>query len=346
MRERQAGSALVAALVVSLAGVLIAHGALVLARAELESARASARVVRVEHAARAGVVRALEALAGVSASVSSPDGPPDPVRVSGRDGEARWEGQAWPVAPEIWWVEGEGREGVARRTRAVAAWRPDPAERARSLGAALLTGGASRVEGSERVTVGTPVTSLLPSEADGCTADSYGASEPMSAWRIDPDSAAPGLGPLAASTMSALADLRVGGTGTPAPLTLYGGCAESSWNWGDPVNVRGPCRGRIPLVVAESGTLLLGGTGQGVLVARGDLTLVDTRYFGLVLVEGALRLEGRARITGGVVARAGARIDALAGISGSRCWVEAVLRSPALRRPRVVAPVRWIRLDG
>lgn len=342
MTVRREGAALVLAVVLSLAAVLLSHGALVLARAELTSAHASVRVLRVEHAARTAAIEAVERLSAAPATPLAGDS------VIGAAGGIRWSSHFERISGEIWWVGGSARERATRRSGGFAMWRLDPRATVASTGAVLVTGGGAPVTRVDRIDATSVSTPPTPEPADGCLPDTaWSAALPaVAAWSVDPDSMPPRVGRLDALELDGRAELRVGGTGTPGPSRHLGTCTESPWNWGDPGGSDPACLHRKPLVLADSGTVVAGGRGQGVLVARGDLVLRDVAYFGLVLVDGTLRLEGTARLVGAVVARGGAQLSPEARITGSRCWLRAALAIPPLLAAMPAVPGPWIRLDG
>ena len=342
MRARRTGAALLAAVVLSLAGVLLAHAVLVLTGSDVRASATSARVLQAEHAAKIGARAAFR-------HVSTEDS----VVVSGRattggGGVFLWQGRVGVLSEEVLWITGEGRAGQARRAGGFAAWRLSPRTRVRSLEAALVTGGASPVSGAAGVSASASAgASAVPTD-ETCPLDTFysAGSDGLAAWAIDVDSVAPSLGRLDLGELDRRSELRVSGSVVPGPRIHAGQCVEDPWNWGDPGRSGAACDGRMPLVSAASGTVIEGGVGQGVLLVQGDLTIRDTELRGLLLIDGRLRMEGQARVVGAVHARGGATLESSATIIGSGCWVEAVLNTATLRRPVAIEPIRWIRLDG
>jgi len=334
------GAALAMAVLVSLGGVLLAHAALVLAQAEFLSTSSAVRSLRLEFLAQRAVVTVIEGTrvpaTGREIGVDS---------VAGVDGAARWRGRLRRISPEIWLAEGEAVEGPAARTVALPVWRLDPVTRTQELGAILVTGGTARVEGLSRVTVAGFGRAPGPTPSGGCP-PAASADSIRTIWKADPDSGAIALGRLSLASLIGRAGIGVSAVGTPAPQSRLGSCLESSWNWGDPNGFGRPCGTRLPIVDAAPGVVLEGGTGQGLLIARGDLTLRGSSFYGLILVEGVLHLEGPASVTGMVVARGGAVVSGEAFVTGSTCWASAALGVPGLHQSAPILPRRWIHLDG
>jgi hypothetical protein len=194
------------------------------------------------------------------------------------------------------------------------------------------TGIGARVTGTERID-GTGV--RAPASGQGgadCMAwdgplDSLGVGSLVPLAGVSFPRGAPALGLLGPDTMLARVSVQVDGTGTPAPVRGASGCvAGLPWNWGDPRVEAGRC-GRLRVVRAASGDLVVdGGVGQGLVVVGGDLTLqngADLR--GVVLVGGTLSLEGGARLEGLVRAAGGVALSPDSHIVGSACWAALAL---------------------
>lgn len=153
-----------------------------------------------------------------------------------------------------------------------------------------------------------------------------------------------GLGFLDRSILGAVADATPAGSVTPAPRVLGSECRTThANNWGDPLDPASPCADWTPLLHAPGDLLVQAGTGQGVLLVDGDLTLADGAVFhGLVIVLGRVVLEAGAQVRGAIVsgrAQVGGRLlfdrcavaRALRGAAPlSRAWAPAVrYRLPA-----------------
>lgn len=342
MTRDRSGAAIVLAVVLSLAGVLLAHGTLALARADILSARLSSRVIQAEYSARAAALDAFGSLSSASGE------PPEADSATGGGEDVRGVGRIVMLSPEILWVEGEGRAGPVARTGGFLAWRLEPAHRVDRLGGVVVTDRSATLSGTSGIDATAHLGPTDPEPPGGCVSEAAADSTvPPAPWGFaDLDSAGAVLGYFDAGGLASLAELRVSGAGTPAPVGRGAECVENPWNWGDPGGSSRPCAERMRLVAVDEGTVVSGGRGQGVLVARGDLTLRDTKYFGLVIVQGVLRLEGEARLTGGAIAVSGGHVGPDARVVGSRCWLLSALGLPELRAPIAIEPVRWIRLEG
>jgi hypothetical protein len=101
------------------------------------------------------------------------------------------------------------------------------------------------------------------------------------------------FGPTAYNQLAAAATIQLNpGTYAPAPVVTAGVCTASNTNWGDPLNPAQPCGKRYPIVHVSnfSGTTnISGGTGQGILLVDGDLTISGAfTYYGLIIVRGKM----------------------------------------------------------
>jgi hypothetical protein len=250
-----------------------------------------------------------------------------------------------PLSPELVLVESRvDSAGVSRAGGLV--WALDPAVRVASLPRAAELGRwpdpgtLDRVEAPE------------PEGGEVCPPDTLAGATPRPALVLArPDRAAtpgavPGLGRLRGDSILARLEPLVAGAGSPAPIPDGDECRADPWNWGDPSAPGTPC-GRRWIGGGWNGDLhLSGGVGQGVLAVTGSLTLTDTRLHGLVLVggdlvlEGAARFEGVARVTGQLAVADGARLV------GRPCeaWkaLHEVAAVTALGRPAVVPGVGWL----
>jgi hypothetical protein len=135
---------------------------------------------------------------------------------------------------------------------------------------------------------------------------------PLDPWRIrspDPEPAAepalpphPRLGPLSLADLAPHAEVRLDGDSA----------------------LPGSEEGR--LLLARPGARIRGGSGRGLLVAPGDLELSgDARFEGLVLVAGDVALGRTASVHGAVRAAEGVQVGPDARILGCRAWVEEAL---------------------
>lgn len=113
-------------------------------------------------------------------------------------------------------------------------------------------------------------------------------------------------------------------------------------NWGDPSG-QGVCAGEFPIILGMGDLRLETGSGQGILIVEGDLTLGgDVEFYGLVIVKGELRTVGADnRVDGGVVVHGDGRLDSRSAALGgsvirySRCRVDRAF--DAVLRPRPIS---------
>src|SRR5216117_3111584 len=86
---------------------------------------------------------------------------------------------------------------------------------------------------------------------------------------------------------------RAPGSYNPAPLVVNWVCdVSNTLNWGDGVNHAQPCGGYYP-IVHITGNATVTGSGQGILLVDGDLSLGgNLQWFGALIVQGALKAAG------------------------------------------------------
>ena len=111
------------------------------------------------------------------------------------------------------------------------------------------------------------------------------------------------------AALAASATLPIAGGSTLtgiSPAAAGGVCTKTSMNWGDPNRAlpAGACESYFPTIHALGDLHISGGTGQGILLVDGDLTLSGGFAFtGIVIVRGSLTTTGTGgKITGGVMA--------------------------------------------
>lgn len=151
------------------------------------------------------------------------------------------------------------------------------------------------------------------------------------------------FGPFAIHELAALADHVVSGEVQPASHVLPSGCDTT---WGSPLDPVGPCGDYFPLIYAPGGLQMTGGAGQGILVVDGDLVLSgDARFYGPILVTGALVMRDRAVVVGAVtqVGSAAARLEDEARVDYRACslW-RAFSGAPALDQAFAPAGRAWV----
>lgn len=343
------GFALAVVVVLLLAGALLAHASLALARLEFRVSVAFGDVVQARLAAQAAATSSLAAASGFSH-----DGTPVGLAVDsvvGSRGSTRFSGRLRRVSPEIWLAEGDGESRTGSAAVARVAWALDPQTRADDWPAALVVGGALELlDGavvSERIDR-TP--EVLPPGGCEDPVDVPVLSRPPSGrppWILDTVPSWAPFGQIGVESVSALlSDSLLSGSGTPQPDVAFGVClAENVWNWGDPGGAR-PCDDHMVGVVAPESLLVSGGSGQGLLVLEKGGALTDVDFFGVVVAMGDLVLSGSTRITGLVYAAAGITVTSGARIEGSACWASAALQDPVLFVPILLDGPGWIRLYG
>jgi hypothetical protein len=127
------------------------------------------------------------------------------------------------------------------------------------------------------------------------------------------------------------------------PSLRAGGCDLSDpTNWGDPAG-GSACAGYLPVIVAQAGTRVGGGAGQGVLVGLGALELAgDFRFAGVIVSLGPITLRDRVSVLGRVVAADSALVLDEARVQFSRCAVRrAVLGASRPMDLRVSGRYSW-----
>jgi hypothetical protein len=138
------------------------------------------------------------------------------------------------------------------------------------------------------------------------------------------------------------ADFRLAGSLRPVPAVDGAGRCDlvSPLNWGDPAG--GPCAGRYPVVVLEPGTALVGGVGQGLLIALGSLELSGNFCFtGAIVALGAISMSGRSCVEGVIVGLDGVTVKETARVERSVCALRRAERAPRSFEPAPRAWSRW-----
>ena len=361
LRGHDRGAVLVAVLLLMLALTALAHGLLVLARFEASASRASLELVRARRAAESAVLhlasdtgradRAVVPVWTVGDSVSGvyPDsaGRSPSGGASAPSADVRFVGRLWRLAPELWLARGGAttRGGTSVEAARIV-WAPDAVTRVAGMEAAVVigVGDSVLVEGEVRADAYRGVASSLPDCPPTLAAlDSAGAPPSLTPVLALPDTQVARLGPMRFAAFLERATAVVDGVGSPAPADRGGEClAQEPWNWGDPARGGVPCEDRMVVVRAADGVTIENGVGQGVLLSEGDLTLVDTRFSGLIVAAGRVTLRGATRIEGHVRADGGIHVGAGSSVSASACWVAAAVSSAPLRRPLLVPASGWI----
>lgn len=166
-------------------------------------------------------------------------------------------------------------------------------------------------------------------DTSGCAGPGCVAGQPP----VASDTSGAGLAQLARlRSLWPSVDTLVGNTVTGVgPLAQGPVCSSSAGlNWGAPEDPAHPCFDHFRLVGVRSGTVIHGGTGQGILLGEGDLVLDgDFRFYGVVAAPGSVVLRGQSQVVGTVVA-GGSASDSLlvmeqASIARSACAVRRAL---------------------
>jgi hypothetical protein len=321
---------MIAVVLLLLTATALAHGALLMARAELSAARAYAGALGDASALR---VRMQEALAaGLDADLARvPVWGEGPVRepTTQAPGPLRLR----RLAPESWWLERAGTDGSSRRigTPGLLLWWLDPVTRIRALGAVVTVGPDApvRIDGSiERAGFGRADPPLATATCEAEIGSSFEGVVP-DAVAVAADAFSPALGLLSFEELLTATPVEVAGTGTPLASEWAGTCStDEPWNWGDPERPTAPCGAHLAVRRAVGTLHVTGGSGQAVLVVDGDLVLSgDTRLFGMVVATGAVMLLDRSELHGVAVAEGGLSVAAGAVVRGSACWAARGLRT-------------------
>jgi hypothetical protein len=335
--SRRAGSVLALAVLVLLALQLLAHGALLMARAEWTSSLAGLRLLQARAGADAGVLEVLGGPAALWDSIAPLQVAPS---ITGALGSHPFAGRPRRLSAEYWLVEGQGRSRGERWALTVRrlVWLLDARARIASVEGGAEFGG---------VLSGADVVSLDPERPPFCRsweADLDTLASPAvwrSAARVTPSAAGePALGRLGPAELAVVLPVLSATVGTPLPATTSGRCdPDAPWNWGDPSHPASPCGDRLVAWSAARDLLLEGGVGQGLLAVGGDLVLAGARFDGVLLVGGSLTLRGGAeargmvRVGGDLIAEEGSRVLA----SPCRALRALYAFETGLRRPLWVA---------
>ena len=153
------------------------------------------------------------------------------------------------------------------------------------------------------------------------------------------------LGLVPIDSLIAHADQRLGGltVGVAPALTPGGACDRAVvGNLGDPSSAVSPCANFLPITVASPGTELRDGSGQGLLIGLGAVTLSGAFQFdGVVLALGPVTLRDQAQVIGAVAAQDSVLVRGVSRIRRSTCTVRRTATGSA--RPFFPVPRRWFR---
>jgi len=348
----QSGAVLVFVVLLMLGLIGLGHGVLVSSLGE-----ASASRTMVSH-----LVSRAAADGAVHVALRQPGGAwMDSVPVGGaRSGGVLSLGRAravWSLrrlAAESWLVEGEGALPGRTPVRAARlAWALDPLERVSALPGAIVVSSGAPVTLLGSVDASRPADVVSPLTDEDCAPwmsdleARYGSAPLAAVSTLSDTTPTPGLGLLDFQAVLDAADVLVEGAGTPTPVEHFGACAPyEPWGWGDPHRPLRPCGAHLPLRTSLGDLSVIGGAGQGMLVVDGDVTLTaGARYYGFVLVRGALHIDDGAAVEGLAVALGGINVGPLGRFTASACWAARAIAAQRGTLGRLIAVPGVGRLD-
>lgn len=152
------------------------------------------------------------------------------------------------------------------------------------------------------------------------------------------------IGGVTWNEVKSIADRNESGSVHPAPSDETGVCLISAvGNWGDPMHQDGPCASYFPLVFAKGDVTVHGGTGQGLLVVDGTVTVTAGATFaGVIVARGAVRVDDGAHVYGAVRSAGGYIMLDGASVSFSACAVIRAARSTEAATRVVLQQRRFI----
>lgn len=339
------GGVLPLALLGMLALQLLAHGALLMAQRQRTSSRADLRLVAARVAARGAVLEIPRVVRGDALDGVRSSGALEGASADFGQAKARWRLQR--LSREAWLGRGWGHPAGAgwEVEEARFLWRMAPLARVAAFPSAAMVGDSRLldVEGT--------VSGSATREPCGAHTEALDSIHP---WGISAlsalgpeDVAAPPLGVFTWAELLDAVEVGLDGEGTPGPVDTAGLCqTEWPWNWGDVLDPAGLCADHRPWRKGEGNVRVVGGAGQGTLLAAGDVELVGVTFSGLILAQGRVRLSDGSRVTGLLRAGGGLHVDGTSGVVGSPCKALLALEAaPApLRRLRVLADPGWLPL--
>ncbi|MHC4924960.1 MAG: hypothetical protein ACYTG4_12945 [Planctomycetota bacterium] len=335
--ESRRGSVLGLTLLLLVAFSLMAHGTLLVARQEL----ATSRVSRTLLAARAAAAAGLEATEGPATTrVWHELGRgQEAVVAEGALGPQRYSVVARRVGREEWLLTSKGWvAGMAGEARSGSlAWVLDPVARIASLPAVVTVAPDAAVSAAV----------ILPMKPAPHRCGEWGPAldsliglrwiPGVGAVSTSPSEGNPVLGLLSLTEVHDAVSVRVSGMGTPRPAVALGRCVEGdAWSWGDPFGPAGPCTDSYPARASDGPLEAVGGGGQGLLVATGDVVLRGARFHGVILTAGSLRLLEGGQLRGAAWAAGGVEVDGSSRIEGSACAVVRAMDENRVLLHRVV----------
>lgn len=138
-----------------------------------------------------------------------------------------------------------------------------------------------------------------------------------------------------------MADIVMTFDAAPAPVVTNGKCDFTPvTNWGDPNHVGGgACTSYYPIIYYPGNANLTGGTGQGILLVEGDLSVAGLfKFYGPVIVRGRLKTAGTGGHFSGAVMAANVDLEenTLLGnavVNYSACAVEKAVQAAGRAKP-------------
>lgn len=321
---------MIAVVLLLLTATALAHGALLVARAELSASRAYARALEEASLLRVRMDTALEA--GLDPQMARM--PHWTVtELAEPTGEASGPLLLRRLGPESWWLEGTAMDRRSRRigTPGRLLWWLDPATRVRSLGAVVTVGRDAPVQLDGPIERSGFGRVEPPFDAATCEAEAGAGFQGVvpDAVAVAAGDASTRLGLLSFEDLWSGTSVEVTGTGAPSPTEWAGACSiHDPWNWGDPDRPAAPCGLHLAVRRSAETLHLAGGSGQAMLVIDGDLVLSgDMRLYGMVVASGGVTLLDRSELHGMALAEGGLRVAADAMVRGSACWAARALRA-------------------
>lgn len=153
------------------------------------------------------------------------------------------------------------------------------------------------------------------------------------------------------NTLTAMAS-KIATGGNPTPSALADGSCNTAdpYNWGDPERLlpSGACNDYFPIIYAPGNLSLSGGTGQGILLIGGDLSVNGQfDFYGPVIIKGSLKQAGQAEFRGGLMAASAtlgdpSQMTGNALVQYSSCALSRAINGSALPRPATLRS--WVQL--
>jgi hypothetical protein len=352
--KARCGMALVLAIVVLLLIELMAAGMIALASQARLIAAGQGRMARADARAHSAVRAVLTGF-----DVARHDSLPLlHVAPAPGTGDVSWSTTVERLSSGSFLIRAFAEAGVGAaysRTRAIAVARTlDRRAALRTLNVALASGGPAVLAGGARVSAAEslpagwsaagcevpsedlgPAGALLTARPPviGLSATVYG-DVAIDTASFPNDSVA--LGAVRWRQLEPLADRIERGALTPAPPPALEGPCEvtAAANWGDPDRAGAPCFGWFPLIYAPGDLRVAGGTGQGVLLVAGRLTLEGgARFVGVIVAGDGVSIEEGVSVVGSIRSTGGPALLSGGDVRFSGCAVsEALRRAPGARR--------------